>query len=70
MWVAFNNFFGSLFKEILEIKNSFSLEDANKDRINGMNLKKKALMEAYSKHNYYKTVARFSKIKRVNRRLY
>ena len=55
---------------ILDIKNSFSLEDAKKDKRGGILLKQNALYEAYSKSNYYNRYVRYHKIKNIFKKLF
>lgn len=52
-------------EQIINIKNSFSLEDAKKDLESCKLLKKKAFEEAYSKTNYFNTYVRFNFFKRI-----
>ena len=47
-----------VYEQIIQMKENFSLEDSNKDYLGGLNLKKKALFEAYSKNNYYNSIVK------------
>lgn len=47
-----------VYDHIIQMKENFSLEDSNKDYLGGLNLKKKALFEAYSKNNYYNSIVK------------